>query len=205
MASSITSKRKPLLKKRALDFINSIESNWKGNEEVAFWLVQKIKPKIVVDLGFSEGLSTLALSFNNSGHVYAIDWFFDSDYTRKSHVLDLAFRNISDAIFCKYVKNVHLIIGPLLEVGKTWEKEIDILHINGIYSYAEIKKCYEEWKHFLRPEAVILFHNLQSKKSGPRKFYEELSLPKTELFKGNGLAVASKNQVLISEIVKLFA
>ena len=111
----------------ALKFIETIDSTWKGHEQFVIWLVKKLQPKVVVDLGFDRGLSTLAFAYKNRGHVFGIDWFFEEgSYAEKSYALDIAFRNITEALQRNYVKNIHLIIGPYRDVLKNWNKPIDI-------------------------------------------------------------------------------
>src|SRR5579863_5450703 len=103
----------------AFKFIAIIDSTWKGHEQFAIWLVQRLQPKVVVDLGFDRGLSTIAFGYKNKGDVFGIDWFFEEgSYAEKSYALDSAFRNITYAIQQNYVKNVHLIIGPYADVLK---------------------------------------------------------------------------------------
>lgn len=191
-------------KSQALAFIDSIESTWKGQEFFAMWLIQRLKPETVVDLGFHRGLSTIAFAYKNLGHVFGIDWFEEGDYAEKSIILDGAFRNISDAIRFNYVKNIHLIIGPFREVSKNWKRQIDILHIDLAQSYNAVKLHYDNWSGYLRKGAVILIHDINRYPSEVGRFFNDLPIPKILLPHGGGLGVATTDLSLLDETKSKF-
>ncbi|MDE3045573.1 MAG: class I SAM-dependent methyltransferase [Verrucomicrobiota bacterium] len=184
----------------ALQFIHSIESTWKGHEDFAIWLVQKIQPKTVVDLGFDRGLSTIAFAYKNPGHVYGIDWFEEGTYAEKSFALDTAFRNIARAIRFNYAKNIHLIIGPFHEVSKTWNRKIDILHIDWAHTYRAAKFHFDNWQRYLRDEGVVLIHDILSCPNEVGRFFKELPFPKILFPDHGGLGVICSDKKLIEEI-----
>ncbi len=181
---------------QALEFIESIDSVWKGHETFAFWLVKRLKPKTIVDLGFDRGFSTLAFAYRNRGHVYAIDWFHPGGYAAKSFAFDIAFRNITGAITLGFVKNIHLILSPFEEISKTWKRKIDVLHIDE-ENNESAKKQYDNWREFINAEAVILVYC-------PGKFFDALQMPKCLFPQAKGLGVASQNEALIQEIKQKF-
>lgn len=185
---------------RALHFIDTIESTWKGHEAFAMRLVRKVRPKTVVDLGFDRGLSTLAFAYRNGGHVYGIDWFEEGNYAAKSFALDSAFRNISTAIRFNFAKNIHLIIGPFCDVSKKWTRQIDILHIDWAHTYSSVKHHYYNWIRFLKPKGVILVHDVASYPEETGRFFNELALPKFLFPHSNGLGVASEDAALVESI-----
>ncbi len=185
----------------ALKFIETIDSTWKGHEQFAMWLVQKLQPKVVVDLGFDRGLSTLAFAYKNRGHVFGIDWFFEEgSYAEKSYALDTAFRNITEALRSNYVKNIHLIIGPYRDVLKNWNKSIDIFHIDWAHTYRAVKFQYDSWSPHLKEDAVLLFHDVLAYPEEVGKFFIQLPYPKCVLKEGKGLGIVSSNLDLIEEI-----
>jgi predicted O-methyltransferase YrrM len=195
------SKRSGTEEVSALDFIHSIDSSWKGHEKFVLWLTQKLRPKVIVDLGFDRGLSTLLFGYKNAGHVFGIDWFYEEgSYAEKSFALDSAFRNISQAIRFNYVKNIDLIIGPYRDVLKKWTKKIDLLHIDWAHTYDAVKIQYDSWQHHLKEDAVILIHDVISYPSEVGRFFQELPFPKLLFPNNQGLGVISPNQALIEEI-----
>ena len=199
-ANSETKFKKQPLHNNALTFINSIESTWKGHEKFAMWLVHRLYPKTIVDIGFDRGLSTIAFAYRNRGQVFAIDWFEEGHYAEKCFALDSAFRNISNAIRYNYAKNIHLIIGPFSYVSKNWKRKIDILHIDWAHSYRSARLQYLHWSQFLKPDSVILMHNVLAFPEGTGRAFEELPFPKLILPYTSGLGVACANIELLNEI-----
>ncbi len=197
-------KRRSFRKDTALAFIKGIESTWKGHESFAFWLVERIRPKTVVDLGFDRGLSTLAFAYRNRGQVYGIDWFEEGNYASKSFALDSAFQNISDALRFHFAKNIHLIVGPFRDVSKTWKRKIDVLHIDWAHSYALAKQHYENWSRYLSFNGIILIHDVLQFPQETGRFFHELPHPKLIFPHANGLGVASYNEELMEEIKRTF-
>lgn len=185
-------------------FLESIESGWKGHQQFACWLVQFLKPTTIVDLGFDRGLSTIAFAYRNKGHVYGIEWFEEGNYITKCFALDSAFRNISQAIRLRYIKNVHLIVGPFRDIAKKWVRKIDILHIDWAHKYESAKMHYQNWKPFMKEEGVILVHDVTSYPDETGRFFNELPMHKFIFPHAQGLGVASQNEKVIQEIKKTF-
>ena len=196
----VSKKKIPFKSQNALDFIQEIESDWVANREFAMWLIQKMRPKTVVDLGFDKGLSTIVFGYRNQGHVYGIDWFEAGNYAEKSFSLDSAFRNLTEALRFKYIKNIHLIIGPFLDISVTWKRKIDLLHIDSASSYGEAKRRYEGWIRHLVEGGVILVNDVVSQKQGAGRFFEEIPFPKAVFRRGRGLGIATQNEALLDEM-----
>lgn len=186
---------------RDMAFLDTIESTWKGHERFAAWLVQRLKPKTTVDLGFDRGLSTLAFACRNRGDVFGIDWFEEGNYAVKSYALDSAFRSISEAIRHNFAKNIHLIIGPFSDVSKKWKRKIDILHIDRAYTYQSVRKQYEMWIPYLKENGMILIHDVTSCPIEVGKFFNELDMPKIVFPHCGGLGVACHDQSMIELIL----
>jgi len=164
------------------------------------WLVQKIHPHTIVDVGFDQALSILTFAYKNRGDVFGIDWFEEGEYAAKSFVLDSAFHNISEALRFEYARNIHLIIGPFYDVSQKWKRKIDILHIDKAYTYASVKKRYADWQRYLKAGGVVLLHGVLEYSAGPGRFFQEQQIPKLSLPGGYGLGVLSDNGALIEEI-----
>lgn len=192
--------KKSFRQNQALAFIHSIESTWKGNEQLGMWLVARLRPQTVVDLGFDRGLSTIAFAYCNRGHVFGVDWFEANNYVAKSIALDSAFQNISQAIRFNYVKNIHLIVGPFSDVSKYWTRQIDILHIDWAHSYKSAKEKYLNWSQFLKSNALILMHDVCAYPEGAGRAFAELPYPKLTIVEGSGLGIACSDERLLEEI-----
>lgn len=184
----------------AIQFIQSIPSTWKGYELFAIWIVKKLKPKITVDLGLDMGLSTISFAHGNRGHTFGIDWLSGSNFPRKRIAMECALHNILIAIRLRYVRNLHLIVGPVAEISQKWNREIDLLHIDGSQSYDEIKWQYDHWQPFLKKGTVILIHDVRALPNEVGKFFNELQLFKIVLPNGSGLGLATADKALCQEI-----
>ncbi|PIS03024.1 MAG: hypothetical protein COT85_03065 [Chlamydiae bacterium CG10_big_fil_rev_8_21_14_0_10_42_34] len=191
-------------KDSALAFIDSLESTWKGHVPFALWLVQNLKPKTIVDLGFDRGLSTIAFAYRNRGHVFGVDWFDDTNYAAKCFALDSAFRNISNAIRFRYAKNIHLIVGPFHEISKTWNRKIDLLHIDWAHTYQSAKQHYDNWFRYLKDDGIVLVHDVLAYPDETGRFFNELPQHKIIFPYSHGLGVATNSEESIRKIKQKF-
>ena len=100
------------------------------------------------------------------------------------------------------INNVTLIKGFFDDVVKTWDTKIDILHIDGFHSYEAVKNDFEKWSRFVNSTGVILFHDTDSHDArfGVKQFFQELDMPKHELFGYQGLGIVSNNKKLMKKI-----
>jgi hypothetical protein len=161
---------------------------------------------VTVDLGVDWGFSTFCFALPRIGQVYGIDCFTGDDFTGKRDI------SIYEMILDKQEKlhlkdNLTFIKGYFDDVAKTWDKKIDILHIDGDHKYESIKNDYETWSKFLSENGVILLHDtcveeINDKEYGVKKFFEEIDLPKVNFTHTFGLGVISKNKELIDYIEK---
>jgi predicted O-methyltransferase YrrM len=182
---------------------------WSGHRQFAEWLVSYMKPKVTVDLGVDHGYSTFSFALPRIGHVYGIDNFVGDDFIGKE---DLGLKH--SFVMMKREKlhlqdNLTFIKGDFNEVAQTWDKKIDILHIDGSHHYEDVKKDFETWSKFVNDDGAILLHDTcvethDGKKYGVKKFFEELDLPKVTFGHSYGLGVISKNKDLIETIKKEF-
>jgi glycosyltransferase involved in cell wall biosynthesis len=202
-----SAERQEAIDRLFLTNLNDTPSCWMGHRKFAEWLVTYTKPEVIVDLGVDKGFSTFCFAMPRIGHVYGIDTFEGDEYTGPTpgsyeHVLYK-----QEKLFMK--QNTTFIKGYFDEVAKTWDKPIDILHIDGDHAYESVKNDYETWSPFLKENGVILFHDtcvedLNGHEYGVKKFFGELDLPKVTFTHTFGLGVASKNKEIIEFIKNNF-
>lgn len=189
------SERHQAIDKLFLTNLDDIPSTcWAGHRRFAEWLVSYLNPKIIVDLGVDWGFSTFSFAMPRIGHVYGIDTFEGDDYEYVLSKREKLFMN----------ENVTFIRGYFDDVAKTWNKKIDLLHIDGDHKYESVKNDYEKWSQFLSDDGVILLNDTCEKEYGVKRFFEEIDLPKCNFTHTFGLGVISKNTKLIEQIQNQF-
>ncbi len=172
-------------------------SAWTGHVPFAMFLVDLLRPKVLVELGTYYGVSYCAFcqavsELGISTHCYAIDtWEGDpqSGFYGPQVLADL--RAHHDPLYGGFSR---LIQGTFDEAADHFEdRSVDLLHIDGFHTYEEVKRDYERWITKMSDRGVILFHdiNVREKDFGVWKFWEECKLkhPYFEFIHAHGLGV----------------
>ena len=187
------------------EILGAIPSGWnyppKSHREFVEWLINRIKPEVTVELGVDYGYSSFLMALCQNNPVYGIDCFDVSVHGP---------REDDDYQFVMSVKeklgldNLEIIKGYFDDVVKTWDKEIDLLHIDGLHDYENCKKDCDTWAPLVKEDGVILFHDTVSNPDGAGLFFSQLEVPKVNFTNSFGLGVASNNADLIEEIKQTF-
>jgi predicted O-methyltransferase YrrM len=187
------------------EILGAIPSGWnyppKSHREFVEWLINRIKPEVTVELGVDYGYSSFLMALCQENPVYGIDCFDVSVHGP---------REDDDYQFVMSVKeklgldNLEIIKGYFDDVAKTWDKEIDLLHIDGLHDYENCKNDCDTWAPLVKEDGVILFHDTVSNPDGAGLFFSQLEVPKVNFTNSFGLGVASSNADLIREIKKEF-
>jgi len=193
-------------------FLNNLDDTpataWSGHRNFAEWLVKFLNPKVIVDLGVDYGFSTFSFAIPRIGHVYGVDNFVGDDFVGEHSSYQYNFVNMKREKL-HLQDNVTLIKGDFNEVAETWDKKIDILHIDGSHHYEDVKKDFETWSKFVSDNGIILMHDTcveqyEGKEYGVKKFFDELDMPKFTFEHSFGLGVVCKNPTIINEIKTTF-
>ena len=187
------------------EILGAIPSGWnyppKSHREFVEWLINRIKPEVTVELGVDYGYSSFLMALCQNNPVYGIDCFDVSVHGP---------REDDDYQFVMSVKeklgldNLEIIKGYFDDVAKTWDKEIDLLHIDGLHDYENCKNDCDTWAPLVKEDGVILFHDTVSNPDGAGLFFSQLEVPKVNFTNSFGLGVASNNVDLIEEIKQTF-
>ena len=187
------------------EILGAIPSGWnyppKSHREFVEWLINRIKPEVTVELGVDYGYSSFLMALCQNNPVYGIDCFDVSVHGP---------REDDDYQFVMSVKeklgldNLEIIKGYFDDVAKTWDKEIDLLHIDGLHDYENCKNDCDIWAPLVKEDGVILFHDTVSNPDGAGLFFSQLEVPKVNFTNSFGLGVASNNADLIEEIKQTF-
>jgi len=74
-----------------------------------------------------------------------------------------------------------------------WDKEIDVLLIDGHHSYEIVKADYEKYEPFVRPGGLILMHDVTNRRWGVKDFWKEIEYPRIILsLERAGLGIINK-------------
>ena len=194
-----------LLDDKVEEILGAIPSGWnyppKSHREFVELLINRIKPEITVELGVDYGYSSFLMALCQNNPVYGIDCF---------DVYVHGPREDDDYQFVMSVKeklgldNLEIIKGYFDDVAKTWDKEIDLLHIDGLHDYENCKNDCDTWAPLVKEDGVILFHDTVSNPDGAGLFFSQLEVPKVNFTNSFGLGVASNNADLIEEIKQTF-
>ena len=172
--------------------MESIASDWKDHAPFATWLVKRMQPDTIVDLGVGPGFSTFTLAAECPGRIYGIDCFRD-EFAKYENVRELRTRLALN-------EKVRFIKGSFDSVVKVWHHPIDVLHIDGQTSYEAVKHDYKMWSTFLKPKGICLLHNTGTE-PGIGRVFEEINRPKINMERGNGLGIITDDTDLLQDIL----
>ena len=187
-----------------------VESSWLEHAPFAFWIVEKHKPKLTVELGAYNGFSFFcfcqAIKENNiEGRAIAVDtWEGDKHAKYYSEQVYLEVKNIWEE---KY-QQIAVLMRSRFEDAVTQFKDgsIDLLHIDGLHTYEAVKNDFETWLPKLSDAGIVLFHDTQvrDKDFGVWKYWGEISskYPSFEFFHGHGLGVLCVGNQINQEIIQ---
>ena len=178
--------------------LETIPTGWKDHITFAQWIVKRKNPEVIVDLGVDWGYSTFCFALPEIGHIYGIDSFEGDEHAGIHNTYDYVLEKQKEL----QLDNITFIKGYFNEVAETWNKPIDILHIDGFHTYEAVKNDYETWSKFVKDDGIILFHDTMvfDRKFGVHKLFSKINLSKTNFKFSYGLGVISKDQDLINEI-----
>ncbi|RTL61518.1 MAG: class I SAM-dependent methyltransferase [Pseudonocardiaceae bacterium] len=136
---------------------------WVEHVPFAFWVVDILRPKTIVELGTHTGVSYSAMcqavaKLELNTKCYAIDtWRGDehAGFYPEAVYSELAAYNES-----KYSAFSRLVRSTFSDAALHFEDEtIDLLHIDGLHTYEAVHDDFATWLPKLSKNAVVLFHD----------------------------------------------
>ena len=134
-------------------------SSWVGHGSFAMKLVETYNPKVVVDLGVDYGYSTFCFAYPKIGEVYGVDWFQGDIHAGHRNTYDLVIEMYHEIKEEYGINNVEFIKGDFNDVAKTWNKKIDILHVDGLHTYEGVKSDITNYLPLINKGGVIGGHD----------------------------------------------
>jgi len=187
-------------------------TSWHGHIPFAFFIVQAMKPRTVVELGTHKGDSYCAFcqavkTLKIKCSCFAVDtWKGDTqagfygeeviDELRRFH--DVRYGYFSELIRDDFDK----------ALTRFSDGSIDLLHIDGCHSYETVKRDFDMWLPKMSRVGVILMHDTRVKEGefGVWRLWEELSslYDAFEFDHSHGLGVLSVGKEVTDELRPLF-
>ena len=167
----------------------------------AFWLVDVLRPRRIIELGTYTGVFYSALcqsvkSLRLATSCFAIDtrkgeyseFYSDDDYRDF-----IAFHDQRYGTFSRLVRSSFDEALPHFEDGS-----IDLLNIDGVHTFEAVQHDYRSWLPKLSPNAIVLFHNtnVREREFGVFRLWNEIAAerPHFSFLHEHGLGVLGQGR-----------
>jgi O-antigen biosynthesis protein len=183
-------------------------SFWHEHIPFAMFLVDILRPGIVVELGTQYGDSYCAFcqavkELRLDTRCYAVDtWQGDLHVGAYGPAVLADLRGHHDPLYGSFSS---LIASPFEEVLPHFaDGTIDILHIDGYHTYEAVKGDFESWQRKVSSRGVILLHDTNVRRGdfGVRRFWDEIQSKYAhfEFLHGSGLGIVAMQQASCKEL-----
>ena len=171
--------------------------SWVGHLPFAFWLVQALRPDLFVELGTHSGNSYFGIcqalsALHPAARAYAVDtWKGD---VHAGFYGEDVFAGVT-AYNGEHYRAFSTLLRKPFDAARPYfaEGSIDLLHIDGMHDYEQVRHDFESWQPALSSRAVVLFHDtcVREHGFGVWKLWHELSgrFPSFEFSHSHGLGV----------------
>jgi hypothetical protein len=171
---------------------------WIGHIPFAFWLIEVLRPRVVVELGVHSGNSYCAFlqaiqSLGLTAQCYGIDhWRGDehADYYGDDVYGELC--SYHDPLYGSFSTLIRSTFEEALPYFS--DRSVDLLHIDGFHTYESVAKDFSDWLPKVSARGVVLFHdiNVREREFGVCRLWEEIAAryPTLAFVHSHGLGLA---------------
>ena len=186
-------------------------SPWISHAPFAFWLVEALRPRLIVELGVSRGHSYAAFcqavrSLNLDTRCCGVDTWEGDSHTGSYENAFLKVRKFNDAhnaYFSELMRSDFDEALPRFAQGS-----IDLLHINDVHAAETVCNDFNNWRSRISNRGVVLFHDINGRErgSGVAEVWNKLrrKYPHFEFWHGNGLGVLGVGRLFPDPLAQLF-
>lgn len=186
-------------------------SAWWQHVPIAHWITLAMQPEKIVELGTHYGVSFFAFCEAAEAHsvntfTYAIDtWKGDE---QAGFYSDEIFTHVLEHWEKHHKARSALIRSTFEEASHKFPNQsLDLVHIDGLHTYEAVKSDFESWYPKLKPEGVILFHDINVRHGdfGVWKLWEEIKQEHQtyEIDNGHGLGILIQGESVKEKLVQL--
>jgi hypothetical protein len=174
-----------------------VPSAWREHAPFAYWLVNAMRPRTIVELGTHNGFSFFVFAeavkrLRLDTRLFAIDSWQGDD--QAGYYSEDVYQSVARIASEEYSDSTELIRSFFSDaVSRFDDGSIDLLHIDGRHGYDDVREDFETYRPKLSSRAVVLFHDTHEFQPsfGVHRFWSELSTtaPSFEFHHGHGLGV----------------
>jgi hypothetical protein len=187
-------------------------SAWHKHIPFAMWLIDVLRPKIIVELGTHYGDSYCSFcqavkELHLDTSCYAVDtWHGDAHTGFYGPEVLADLRAHHDQLYGSFSCLIQSTFDEAL--AHFADRTIDLLHIDGYHTYEAVKHDFDLWLPKMSPLGIILLHDTNERKLdfGIWKFWDEIKsrYPNFEFLHGHGLGIVATSVVIPPELEQLF-
>jgi hypothetical protein len=176
-----------------------VDSAWMEHVPFAHWLVATAQPRVIVELGTHNGVSYSAfceavLRCKLPARCFAVDtWQGDAHAGDYGEEVYRALRRFHDQRYGGFSELLRCTFDAARDYVA--DGSIDLLHIDGMHGYDEVRHDFENWLPKLSDRAVVLFHdaNVRERGFGVWQLFAELGTryPSFEFLHQHGLGLVA--------------
>ena len=153
---------------------------WVGHLPFASWLVEAVKPSILVELGTHTGNSYFSFcqaiqAAKLVTQCFAVDtWQGDEHAGQYSEAIYEKVRQHNADHYSDFSQLLRMTFDRA--ISQFEDKAINLLHIDGFHTYEAVKHDFETWLPKLAPGAIVLFHdtNVHRDDFGVWRYWDEI-------------------------------
>ena len=148
----------------------SNKDSWHGHIPFAFWCIEELEPRVLVELGCHKGDSYCAFcqaveATSADTRCYAVDTWRGDPYA--GFYGDEVYEELRQYHDPRYGRFSSLIRSTFDEaLSRFRDASIDLLHIDGSHSYEEVRRDFSTWLPKISRTGVVLLHDIEVREGG---------------------------------------